>query len=326
MYLPLSAIREAQQCLSQYLPVTRLAPGTSLGRLTGGKVYLKLESELPTGSFKPRGALYALWLNRRRSHIGEVVASSTGNHGAAVAYAAKLLQVPATIFLPENPNPVKRARIAELGAKIVEQGSADLAEACEQASMYAQGDDIYFLNDATDPDLPAGPATIACEILEQLPETDAIYVPMGDTALIRGVGAAAKHLSPKVRIVGVQAERAPAYYLSWKQGLPVRTDTCDTIADGLATRTPDANNVRAIRDLVDDVRLVREVDMLMAVRHLLFEEHVVAEPAGAAATAALLQTPKPAGNVVVLVTGSNIAPDVLRSAVCSPTVEANRSR
>lgn len=323
MYLPLSAIREARQCISQYLPATRLAPAHSLSRITGSKVYLKLESELPTGSFKPRGALYALALNLTRRKITEVIASSTGNHGAAVAYAAKLLRVPATIFLPENPNPFKRERIAGLGANIVEQGSADLADAFQQASAYAQTEDIYFLNDATDPDLPAGPATIACEILEQLPETDAIYVPMGDTALIRGVAAAARHLSPKIKIVGVQAERAPAYYLSWKQGLPVRTDTCDTIADGLATRTPDANNVRAIRELVDDVRLVTEEQMLAAIHHLLFEEHLVAEPAGAAATAALLQAPgQSSRNVVALLTGSNIAPEVLRSAVCSHMPEA----
>ncbi|MBZ5596918.1 MAG: threonine/serine dehydratase [Acidobacteriia bacterium] len=323
MYLPFSAIRDARLYLSRYLPVTRLLPAPSLGRLTGSKVYLKLESELPTGSFKPRGALYALSLNLQRRNLTEVVASSTGNHGAAVAYAAKLLQVPATIFLPENPNPVKRARIAELGAKIVEQGSGDLAEAFEQASAYAQTEDIYFLNDATDPDLPAGPATIACEILEQLPEADALYVPMGDTALIRGVAAAAKHLSPRVKIVGVQAERAPAYYLSWKQGLAVRTDDCDTIADGLATRTPDINNVRAIRELVDDMRLVSEEQMLTAIRHLLFEEHLVVEPAGAATTAALLQAPEPsARNVVALVTGNNISPEVLRSAVCSNGVDA----
>jgi threonine dehydratase len=328
MYLPLPAIRDAQQCLKRYLPETRLLAVPSLDR-PRTQVYLKLESELPTGSFKPRGALYSLRLNLKQNRIGEVVASSTGNHGAAVAWAAQLLRVPATIFLPQNSNPVKRARIAELGARIVEQGSPDLDRAFEQASAYAQTGDIFFLNDATDPDLPAGTATIACEIFDQLPQTDAIYVPMGDTALIRGIAAAARHHSPRVKIIGVQAERAPAYYLSWKQGFAVRTDTCDTIADGLATRTPDANNVRAIRDLVDDIQLVSEEQMLGAIRHLLFEEHLVAEPAGAATTAALLQSPEsvPGGNVVLLVTGSNIAPEVLRSAVCTPTTTAGpRSR
>jgi threonine dehydratase len=111
----------------------------------------------------------------------------------------------------------------------------------------------------------------------------------------------------------VQAERAPSYYLSWKEGKPVSTETCDTIADGLATRTPEAENVNQIRELVDDVRLVSEQQMLLAIRHLLFEEHIVAEPAGAAATAALMQA-KESGEIVALVSGSNVAPDILRKA------------
>jgi threonine dehydratase len=319
MPVPLSAIRQAQEFLKQHLAQTRLVAAPSISRRSGGNVYLKLETDLPTGSFKPRGALYALSVNLARRKVREVVASSTGNHGAAVAYAAKLLGVPATIFLPENPNPVKRGKIAELGAKIVEHGP-DLAEGFELASAYTQAhQDIFFLNDSTDPELPAGPATIGCEIVEQLPEVDAIYVPMGDTALIRGVAAAVRHLAKKkVRIIGVQAERAPAYYLSWKQGNVVSTETCDTIADGLATRTPEGVNVREIRELVDDVRLVSDEEMLEAVRYLLIEEHVVAEPSGAAATAVLLQgDTKMRGNMVALVTGANVPPEVLRRAVNS---------
>jgi threonine dehydratase len=277
---------------------------------------LKLETDLPTGSFKPRGALYALSLNLSRRNISEVIASSTGNHGAAVAYAAKMLGLPARIFLPKNPNPVKRARIAELGAEIVLKGALDSAAAFELASAYAKKKDVYFLNDATDPDLPAGPGTIACEIMEQQPDTQVIYIPIGDTALIRGVAAAAKHLSPSIRIIGVQAEQAPSYYLSWKHGHAISTETCETIADGLATRMPDEGNVGDIRELVDDVQLVTEGQMLRAIRHLVLEEHVVAEPAGAAATAALLQSAERNKTIVALVTGSNISPEVLQRAVC----------
>jgi len=317
MPIPLAAVREAQALLARYLPRTRLVEAPALSRRTGCEVYLKVESELPTGSFKPRGALWALSHNLARRNLREVVASSTGNHGAAVAFAAKTLGVKATIFLPENPNPVKRARIAALGATIVEHGSQDLHAAFLQANSYAQADGVYFLNDATDPDLPAGPATIACEILDQLTDVTAIYVPMGDTALIRGVAAAAKHISPHIRIVGVQAERAPSYRLSWEKGQPVPTETCDTIADGLATRIPEADNVREIRELVDDVRLVSEQQMLDAIRMLIEEEHIVAEPAGAAATAALLKSSEKNKRVVALVTGANITPDVLRHAICS---------
>jgi threonine dehydratase len=322
MNLSLNTVHEVRKQLSRYLPQTRLAAAPSLSRAADQNVYLKLETELPTGSFKARGALYSLQVNLARREIREVVASSTGNHGAAVAYAAKLLKIPAVIFLPENPNPVKRKRIADLGAKIVEQGQ-DISDAFDGAVSYAQAEGVFLLNDATDPDLPAGPATIALEILEQLPETSQIYVPMGDTALIRGIGAAAKQISPGIRIVGVQAERAPSYFLSWKQDRVVTTESCNTIADGLATRTPVTENVKAIRELVDDVQLVSEEDMLDAVRHLLLEEHVVAEPSGAAAAAAFLNARSfEPGNIVLIVSGANIPSEVLRSAL---RIDANRT-
>jgi threonine dehydratase len=311
----LSAARDAHTELRRYFPASRLVAASALSSQSGSQIYLKLESDLPTGSFKPRGALHALAQNLARGPIREVTASSTGNHGAAVAFAAQRLGVPATIFLPSNPNPVKRARIASLGARIVEDGAADLRAAFERAAAHATQPGVYFLNDATDPDLPAGPATIALEILEQLPSADTIVVPMGDTALIRGVAAAAKQLSPGIRIVGVQATRAPSYFLSWKEGRPIPTDTCDTIADGLATRIPESENVRAIRELVDEVVLVTDDEMLTAIRHLALEEHVVAEPAGAAATAALLHGKLTAGaHTVLLVTGANVTPDALRAA------------
>jgi threonine dehydratase len=275
---------------------------------------LKLELELPTGSFKPRGAIWGLAANLRKGKIEEVTASSTGNHGAAVAYAAKLLGVRATIFLPASPNPVKRKKIAELGAKIVEAGGADLAHAFQQAMEYSARPGVYFLNDATDADLPAGPATIGLEIRTQLPETRAIYVPMGDTALIRGVGAAVRQMSWEVKIVGVQAERAPSYFLSWTEGRVIPTDTCDTCADGLATRTPEAENVRAIRELVDDVILVSEDEMIAAIRRLHELHGIVVEPAGAAATAAFLKHIAAAGPAVLLVTGGNITDAVRQRA------------
>jgi len=314
--IPIASVREAQEFLRNYLPATRLMDAPSLSRKIGSEVFLKLETEQPTGSFKPRGALWALSRNLQRRPVHEVVASSTGNHGAAVALAAKLLGIRATIFLPQNPNPVKREKIAALGAQIVEEGSLDLADAFRKAFEYAKAEGTYFLNDATDPDVPVGPATIALEIFDKLPQTAAIYVPMGDTALIRGVASAAKQLLPQIRIIGVQAELAPSYRLSWEKGQPVSTATCDTIADGLATRTPDTYNVRAIRELVDDIKLVSEQQMIDAIRHLLFEEHVVAEPAGAAATAAILAEQRNmSGPVVALVTGANVPPSVLRSAM-----------
>ena len=238
----LSSIREAQRLLANHFPPTPLVKAPTLSR-AGVDVYLKIETGLPTGSFKPRGAIYALIKNLgRRNQPG-----------------------------------------------------------------------IYFLNDATDPDLPAGPGTIGAEILQQLPDLSAVFVPMGDTALIRGLGSAIKQLSPQTKVIGVQAERAPSYVLSWRAGTPVPTDTCDTIADGLATRSPDSANVADIHKVVDDVVLVSEEQMLDAIRHLHERENVLAEPAGAAATAAYLAHPIP-GRVALLVSGGNISDEIRQRA------------
>ena len=312
MFQSLSTAREAQKLLAQYLTVTPVQAARSLSS-ERTSVYLKLETALPTGSFKPRGALYALITRLAQGGVKEVSASSTGNHGAAVAFAAKTLGVPATIFLPANPIAVKRQKILDLGARVVEEGAQDLAAASARASEYSRRPGVYFLSDATDPILDAGTAVIALEILEQVPQVTTIYVPMGDTALIRGV-AAAKQLAPQTRIVGVQAERAPSYYLSWKAGHAVPTDTCDTCADGLATRLPTAENVRAICELVDDVLLVTEEQMIEAITHLYSKEGVLAEPAGAAATAAFLGGARREGSVVLLVTGANISDEVRNRA------------
>jgi threonine dehydratase len=310
-------VEEARDLLSKYLRPTRLVRAESLERRSGGQVYLKIESDLPTGSFKPRGALNALLTEAGQRTLAGVVAASTGNHGAAVAYAARIANLAATIFLPENPNQVKRARILDLGAQVVERGAADQLAAIEAAAAFAREHGHYFLDDSSDVLVPAGAATIASEILDEVPRPDVIFVPIGDTALIRGVAAEAKRRHPTVRIVGVQAEQAPAYARSWQQGRVVVTETCDTIADGLATRHPLEANVHAIRELIDEVRLVSERELLDAIRLLLLDEHVVAEASGAAATAAFLQdAPAYAGqSIVLLMTGANLPLEVLRRAV-----------
>lgn len=305
-------VNDARELLRQFIRPTRLVQAEKLGT----NVYLKLESDLPTRSFKPRGALYALMKNLEQRPIKGVVAASTGNHGAAVAYAARLAKLPATIFLPQSPNPIKRARIVELGATVreVEWKDESLGNA---AAAFAEENDYYFLNDGSDELVPVATATIAAEILDELSTPDVIIVPMGDTALVRGVAAEAKRRHPAVKIVGVQAAQAPSYVRSWREDRVVTTETCNTIADGLATCVPLESNVRAIRELVDDVSLVSEEEMLQAIRTLLFDEHLVAEAAGAAGVAAYLQNPTSyAGRtVVLLITGSNIPNELLARAI-----------
>jgi len=286
-------------------PLVRAASLSTAGR----DAFLKNETVLPTGSFKVRGALHALRACLARQPIGEVIAASTGNHGAAVAWAARSAGVGATIFVPEHSNPLKVGRIRELGAQLVETG-ADLSAATDAAYAYAERTGAFFLHDAADPDVPAGTAQIGEEIVAQQPAVTRIYVPMGDTALIRGVASAARRAKPSVTIVGVAAANAPAYLLSWQQGRVVETETALTIADGLAVRRPLMQNVTAIRALVDEVQAVTEAEMLAAIAHLRREEAITAEPAGAAAVAAYLKDGSASAVNVLLVTGANIAPAV----------------
>ena len=193
-----------------------------------------------------------------------------------------------------------------------------LTDAIDAAADFATTNRACFLHDASDPDVPIGAGTIATEILDALPDAASIYVPVGDTALIRGVAAAAKARRPAITIVGVQTQEAPAYFRSWQSGAVVTTTSADTMADGLATSRPLADNVAAIRTLVDAMALVSEQALLDAIAWLLTKERVVVEPSGAATTAALIgegptrtSAPTTSGPIVLLVTGSNIAPAVL---------------
>jgi threonine dehydratase len=310
MAIDVDGIERARRFLSSYFEPTRLVAQT----IGSALVHLKLESELPTGSFKVRGALYSLSVNRQRRSFAEVVAASTGNHGAAVAYAARLLGVRATIFVPRHPNAVKAARIRELGATLVEDGD-DLTVAIDRATDYAHREEAFFLHDASDPDVPMGTGTIGLEIVEQVPAVQTVYVPVGDTALVRGVATAVKARQPGARLVGAVATGAPAYHLSWRQGRVVETASADTLADGLAVRRPLADNVTAIRALVDDICLVSDDEMLTAAAFTWQRAQIMAEPSGVAGLAALMQRAAPDGDTVVVVTGSNIAPDIERQVM-----------
>lgn len=306
MSVTAEAIASARGIIAPYLARTPLVRVPQFG----ADVYLKNETVQPTGSFKVRGAINALSAALARGSVREVVAASTGNHGSAVAYAARLLGVPARIFVPERSNPVKVARIRAEGATLVETGR-DLSEAIDAAAAHSELAQAFFLHDASSPDVPAGTATIGAEIVEDLPAAVGpvdVYVPMGDTALIRGVASSLRQSGRPSRFIGVVAEKAPAYLLSWRSGDVVETRESSTIADGLAVRRPLAGNVAAIRSLVDDVVAVSEREMLSAIRRLREATGIVAEPSGAAALAAFARIGSHPS--VVLVTGGNLAPDV----------------
>ncbi|HJQ18942.1 MAG TPA: pyridoxal-phosphate dependent enzyme [Gemmatimonadaceae bacterium] len=302
----------AADSLRRYFRPTPLVPSPALSGHTTS-VWLKVETGLPTGSFKVRGAVWSLARELERGPVAEVVAASTGNHGAAVAWAAQQLGVRARIFVPERANPTKLDKIRGFGAHLEESGR-DLTEAIRAAERYAEDSGAFLLADAMVADVPVGAGTMGVEIAKQLPNVDIIYVGVGDTALVRGVAGAVKLVLPHVRVVGVAASGAPAYYRSWKSGRVETTASADTFADGLAVSHPLQPNVDAIRRLVDDFELVTDDEMLAAIAFLLREEERVIEPAAAAPVAAFMRARPSAGNVVLVISGANIAPDVLARA------------
>jgi threonine dehydratase len=230
-----------------------------------------------------------------------------------VAYAAKLFGVQAVIVVPEGNNPEKNAAMEDLGADLVVHGK-DFDEAVVKAEELKDEHGYRYVHSANDPMLIAGVGTYALEIFENLSAIDVIFVPIGLGSGISGVSIVAKRLSPATRIIGVQAENAPAVCLSWREKKVVTTESADTIADGLATRVPAATTLEIINKYVDDIVLLTEQEIVDGVGLLLRETHNLAEGAGAAATAAAYKLRgELKGHVVVgVLSGGNIDRTTLR--------------
>lgn len=291
-------------------PLNRIA---TLSRDYGLEAYVKFENHGPIRSFKARGALYRLSLLSPDERSRGVVTASTGNHGQGVALAGSHLGVPAVIVVPEGTPRLKSDNIELLGGELRVAGR-DLAEAEAEARALAKATSRIFIEDGDDRGLMAGAGTIAWEILDQLPETDAIIVPVGGGNLIAGMALVAKLLRPDIRIIGVQSDAAPAVHESWRQGRIVEA-ACATFAGGLATARPGRLAFSVLKDLVDMMVLVSEDDLRRAVLTTLAGTGQLAEGAGAAAFAALpaLAADLAGRKVVLLLSGGNIPIEDLKA-------------
>ncbi|MFB0501189.1 MAG: threonine ammonia-lyase [Candidatus Bathyarchaeia archaeon] len=280
----------------------------------GAEVYLKLECFQPVGVFKIRGAVNKICSLPPSELKKGLVTSSSGNHGVAVAYAAKIYGAKAVVVVPENAVKEKVEAIEAYGAEVVKYGK-DYDEAYSKALEIQKKTGIIFVHPFNDSLVIAGQGTVGLELLEDVPDLNTIIVPIGGGGLISGISVAAKTLNPNIRMVGVQPEGAPAVYRSWKAGKIVEVDSVNTVADGLAARKPLDLTFRIIKKYVDDILLVTEQEIGEAVLALLHEAHILAEPSGAASLAALLSKyhPKPEEKVAVIVSGANISIDYLAS-------------
>ncbi len=306
----------ARERISPYLPRTPLYEYPGLSKLLGFPYYVKHENHQPVGAFKVRGGVNLMSQLSEEERARGVMCATRGNHGQSVAYAARLFGVQAVVVIPEGNNPEKNVAMEDLGADLVVHGK-DFDEAVAKAEALKREHGYRYIHSANEPALIAGVATYALEIFETLEAVDAIIVPIGLGSGISGVSVVAKELSPHTRIIGVQAEKAPAVCLSWREKKVVTTESAETIADGLATRVPAPVTLEIINQCVDDIVLLSEQEIIDGVGLLLRETHNLAEGAGAASTAAAfkLRDTLKGNRVVGVLSGGNIDRVTLKQVV-----------
>jgi threonine dehydratase len=309
-------VRHAERALAAAIAKTPLVAAPALSEIAGCEVWLKLETQHPTGSFKERGALNKLLTLNDNERGAGVVAMSAGNHAQGVAYHARRLGIPATIVMPESTPFTKIDRTQSLGATVVLKGDS-LVAARRAADALAKVRGLVPVHPYDDKDVIAGQGTIALEMFADKPDLDTLVVPIGGGGLISGIAIAAKALSPAIEIVGVQS----ALYPSMRDALAGKTrDTAAaaaTLAEGIAVKEPGKLTRRIVAALVADILLVDDGEIERALEHLVDREKLVAEGAGAAGVAALLAHPERfrGQRVGIVITGGNIDARLLASVL-----------
>lgn len=304
MDLDLARIAEAAETIDPVFRDTPQYEDEQLAARLGRRVLVKVETANPLRSFKGRGADF---LMRGLDPQRHVVCASSGNFGQGMAYAGRARGIPVTVVVPGGVNPAKRARVAALGAEVIEAGPGfDAAKNAALEYAAARPDRVYIV-DGKEARVAEGAGTIGLELLRAGPY-DAILVPVGDGALINGIGRWVKAHAPHTRIIGIVAAGATALAESWRRGEPVSIERVDTIADGLGVRVPVPESVRRMRALVDDFVTVRDADLTDAMRLAQETLGLVLEPAGAAGLAALTVHDLPADRVATVLTGGNLRP------------------
>ena len=323
MGVTIDDIRRAAETIAGTVERTPCRVSRRLSDLTGATVVLKFENLQHTGSFKDRGALVKLSSLSAEERARGVIAVSAGNHAQGVAYHAQQLGIPATIVMPEGTPHVKVRQTESYGANIMQHGDT-LDAAAELAESQRTRHDLVFIHPYDDPLIIAGQGTVALEMLAQHPALDTLIVPVGGGGLISGCAIAAKALRPDLRIVGVETELYPSMY-QLVHGEPIHCGG-QSIAEGIAVKAPGAHTAAVVRELVDDLLLVPEEQIEIAIEHLVVAEKTVVEGAGAAALAAVLADPGRfrGATVGLILTGGNIDTRLLSSILMRGLMRSGR--
>ncbi|MCH9844429.1 MAG: threonine ammonia-lyase [Alphaproteobacteria bacterium] len=319
----IEAVQEAASLLDGKIVKTPTINPTALSALLDVDVFLKLETMQRTGSFKDRGAYIKLLSLTEQQRKNGVIAVSAGNHAQGVAYHSQNMGIPATIIMPHNTPLTKIMKTEQFGAKVILHGY-NLNEGEPLAYEMAEKHNYSFISPYDDPKVIAGQGTVGLEMLEAVPDLDTIIVPIGGGGLIAGVALAAKSINPKIQIVGVEAALYPSMYQLLNNITPNMGG--NTIAEGIAVKTPGAINQAMTKKYVDELLQVKEGYLEQAVATLVEYARVVAEGAGAAGIAALLQHGKQFKDkkVGVVICGANIDSRVLASLMIRGMIRTHR--
>ncbi len=319
-------IQHAQEMLRGIVKRTPLERSNLFSSLAGGDIYLKLENLQKTGSFKVRGAVYAISQLSPSQKAAGVVAASAGNHAQGVAFAATQLGIRSTIVMPSYSPIAKIQATRGYGARVILHGET-FDDALERARVIAIESGATFIHPFDDEDVIAGQGTIGLEIAEELPDIDCVVVPVGGGGLISGIAVALKHLRPEVKVYGVEAAGAPSLKESLMVGHPAGVTSVDTICDGIAVKKPGPFTFAIAQDMIDDVVTVEDLEVTRTVFMLLERTKTVAEPAGCVALSAIQH-----GHIdvrgkktVAVISGGNIDMSLMAKIVEKELVRMGRS-
>ena len=285
---------------------TPLIHSPTFSELTGSDVYLKAEFRQKTGSFKIRGAYFKIKSLSNKEKKQGVVAASAGNHAQGVAFASSLEKIQCTIVMPKNASPAKVAATRGYGAKVILEG-VNYDESSSKAKAIAKETGATMIHAFDDPQIIAAQGVIGIEILEDLPDVDEIYLPIGGGGLAAGTLIAIKEKNPHVKVIGVQSKSFPSMYDSIKQGSLTASGGGRTIADGISVKIPGQLTFTVIKELIDEIVLVDDVEITKAMFLLMERMKFVVEPAGAVSLAYLIsKKPSIGKKVVVILAGGNV--------------------
>ena len=301
-----SEIQNANSMRGNEVKKTPLVYSPTFSDLTGSEIYLKAEFQQKTGSFKMRGAYYKIKLLSSNEKKHGVVAASAGNHAQGVAFASSLEKIPCTIVMPKNASPSKVSATKGYGANVILEG-INYDESSAKAKEIAQETGATMIHAFDDPQIIAAQGVIGLEILEDLPNVDEIYVPIGGGGLAAGVLIAIKEKNPNIKVIGVQSRSFPSMYESVKTGSLTSCGGARTSADGISVKIPGQITFSIIKELIDEIVLVDDSEIIKAMFLLMERMKFVVEPAGVVGLAYLISAkPSPGKKVVAILTGGNV--------------------